>query len=116
MTTSETLYRAEELFQERLQKKTNWGRNELIKEFQACIRQALGECLDSKEPVDFSKEIKTEYDLHDSPFKPKGYGGVVLHGMPDNSQTLDMKDDKGLHEENPYDTHKTASDEDDKVF
>jgi len=79
MTTSETLYRAEELFQEKLKAKTNWGRNELIKEFQACIRQALGENLDAYEAK----------DANEGSIRPKGDGNVTL-GSAQKHRTIDL--------------------------
>jgi hypothetical protein len=92
MTTSETLYRAEELFQEKLKAKTNWGRNELIKEFQACIRQALGENLDEKEA---KKSWYFHDDVDKGDIKPKGDGEVKLYGQPGSTV---VSDQDGSHE------------------
>ena len=132
MTTSETLYRAEQLFEERLQRKTNWGRNELIKEFQECLRQALGEHLDAYEAN----------DANEGDIRPKGYGNIVLGGMKSSQRTIDLghsdpakqdryKDisvgdgdsgkivyhDKGLHDEDPFvKGEEPYKDDDDKPF
>ncbi len=112
MTTSETLYRAEELFQEKLKAKTGWGRNELIVMFQTCIRQALGESLDAAEYIGGDKPS----------IRPKGDGSVKLYGQPGNTI---VSDEAGSHEireisvedsEKDYDTYKTASEEDGNPF
>lgn len=112
MTTSETLYRAEELFHEELKRKTNWGRNELILIFQSCIRKALGESLDAIEYTGGNKPS----------IRPKGDGSIKLYGQPDNTI---VSDEHGSHEireisvedsENDYDTHRTASEEDGNPF
>lgn len=131
MTTSETLYRAEALFEERLKEKTGWGRNELLEVFKACVRQALGENLDAYEAK----------DANEGSIRPKGEGNITL-GNAQSHRTIDLghsdpakqdkyKDisvgdgdsgkivyhDKGLHdEENDYDTHRTGSDMDDRPF
>jgi len=82
MTTSETLYRAEELFYEELKRKTNWGRNELILVFQSCIRKALGESLDAAEYIGREKP--------ETGIRPKGDGSVKLYGQPNNSVNDDI--------------------------
>ena len=43
------LKRIEEIFAEKLQEKTGWGRNEIMKAYQASVNEALMEFLDETE-------------------------------------------------------------------
>jgi len=45
----ELLNRIEELFKERLNTKTSWGKNEVLLQYQSAVSNALTELLDSHE-------------------------------------------------------------------
>lgn len=47
MNKKELLDRIYELFEERLQRKTGWGRNEILEEYKQAKLQALMEALDN---------------------------------------------------------------------
>lgn len=64
MTRREVLRQITKLFEERLQKKTGWGRNELLVEFKECVIECLTDELDELNPLenDESKdELKSRY-------------------------------------------------------
>jgi len=46
MKTKELLKRIQEIFHEKLQAKTGWGRNEIISIYQASVNEALMELAD----------------------------------------------------------------------
>lgn len=46
MTTNDTIKRIEQLFNEEIEKKTGWGKNEIKVMFHAIIRVAMGEYID----------------------------------------------------------------------
>lgn len=47
MKTKDLLLRIEEIFNEKLQSKTGWGRNEIANIYQASVNEALMELADS---------------------------------------------------------------------
>lgn len=64
MTRREVLRDISKLFEERLQRKTGWGRNELFAEFKECVIECLANELDELEPLEKDEpksELKSRY-------------------------------------------------------